>query len=131
MADSNADALRPVYDEWGRGDWTRRPALYAENFEWGWSHEFPGLAGVFRDDETPNSRLRQWLDPWERWECEAEDYVETGDWVVVLARYRGTGKGSGVAVDVEGAHVWRILDGEAVRLEIFADRQTALASVGL
>jgi hypothetical protein len=57
--------------------------------------EFPGLAGVYQDDETPSARLRQWLSPWERWECAAEDFVETGDDIVVLARYRGTGKGSG------------------------------------
>ncbi|HEY1273406.1 MAG TPA: nuclear transport factor 2 family protein [Thermoleophilaceae bacterium] len=131
MAHSNSDALREVYEHWGRGEWTPRFPFYADDFEWGWSHEFPGLAGVFADDETPSPRLRQWLSPWEHWECEAEEYVENGDYVVVLARYRGTGKGSGLNVDVEGAHVWRMRDGEAIRLEVFADRRLALASAGL
>lgn len=131
MAPDPIQPLREVYDHWGRGDWSPRFSFYADDFEWGWSPEFPGLDGVFCDKETPNSRLQAWLDPWELWTCEAEDYVEAGENVVVLARYRGRGKGSGATVDVEGAHVWRIRHGRAVRLEIFADRQTALAATGL
>jgi uncharacterized protein len=131
VASDNVDALRGIYDHWSRGDWDYLPPMYAEDFEWGWSQEFPGLAGVFHDTETPNPRLRTWLSPWEHWAVEVEGYVESGDDVVVLTRYQGRGKGSGVEVDVEGAHVWQWRDGRAVRLEVFADRQTALASVEL
>jgi ketosteroid isomerase-like protein len=128
------DALKELYDEhWGRGDWAVRPAFYADGFEWGWSPEFDaaGVAGVYADTESPNSRLRTWLRPWERWECAAVEYIVDGENVVVLCRYRGRGKGSGALVDVDGAHVWRIVDGRAKRLEVFADRDAALASVGL
>jgi uncharacterized protein len=128
---AQSDALNEIYEHWGRGDWDYVPAIYSDDFEWGWSEEFPGINGVYRDVETPSSRLRSWLSPWEHWMCEAEDYVESGNTVVVLARYRGRGKGSGVEVDVAGAHVWEMRDGQAVRLEVFADRRTALESVGL
>jgi len=47
----------------------------------------------------------------------------------VLCRYRGRGKGSGAEVDVAGAHVWKLRGGKVVRLEVFADAATALASV--
>jgi ketosteroid isomerase-like protein len=131
MASRNVEALGEIYEYWGRGEWDYLPLAYAENFEWGWSEEFPGLAGVYRDTETPNPRLRAWLSPWAHWAVEVEGYVESGDTVVVLTRYHGRGKGSGVEVNVEGAHVWQWRDGRAVRLEVFADRQVALASVGL
>ena len=39
---------------------------------------------------------------WEDWRCEAQDYVVQGQYVVVLTRYRGRGKGSGAIVDKEG-----------------------------
>jgi uncharacterized protein len=131
MASAHVEALREIYEDWARGEWGQAYALYSDEFEWGWSPEFPDIAGVYRDMETPNSRLRAWLSPWERWLCEAEEFVESGDTVVVLARYRGRGKGSGVEVDVPGAHVWRMRDGRAVRLEVFADRPAAMASAGL
>ena len=118
--------LEDVYVHWSRGDWTPRFDFYADDMEWGWSDEFPGIAGVYRDAETPNSRLLTWLSEWDTWSCEAEDYVRFAGVVVVLTRYRGRGRGSGVEVDVEGAHVWTIRNGKAVRLEIFAQRERAL-----
>jgi uncharacterized protein len=129
MPTSNVEALKEIYDHWGAGDYDFVPTIYADDFEWGWSADFPDIAGVYRDPETPNPRLRSWLGPWERWICNVEGYVEQGDTVIVLTHYRGRGKGSGVEVDVEGAHVWRMRDGQAVRLEVFADRRAALDSV--
>ena len=119
-------SLQDVYEHWGRGDWTRAFEFYADDFEWGWSSEFPGIGGVHHDTQTPNRRLRSWLSPWDYWYCDAEEYIERGDVVIVLTRYRGRGKGSGVEVDSEGAHVWKLRDGKAVRLEVFADRERAL-----
>jgi hypothetical protein len=86
VAATTPPALAEVYEHWGRGDWTPRFAVYADDFEWGWSPEFPGLAGVGRDEQDPSPRLRSWLSPWAHWECIAEGYVERGEDVVVLTR---------------------------------------------
>jgi uncharacterized protein len=128
---ANVEALRPVYEEWGRGNWQPRFDVYAEDMEWGWSDEFPGLAGVSRDPETRSSRVREWLSPWEDWRCEAEEFIASGEFVVVLTRYTGRGKGSGVAVDTRGAHVWKLRDGRVIRLEVFSSRERALAAAGI
>jgi ketosteroid isomerase-like protein len=129
MAPGNADLIRPIYDEWSRGNWRPHFDVYAPDMEWGWSDEFPGLAGVYRDSENPNPRLQTWLSEWDHWRAEAEEYLEIDDYVVVLARYRGRGRGSGVEIHQEGAHVFRLRDGKVVRLEIFATRERALESV--
>jgi uncharacterized protein len=131
MASPNVQALEEIYDHWGRGDWAYQPTIYAEDFEWGYSDEFPGISGVWRDTRTPNPRIQSWLEPWEHWMCEAEDYLEQGDTVIVLTRYRGRGKGSGVDVDVPGAHVWQMRDGLAVRFEVFANRDAVLKRHGV
>jgi uncharacterized protein len=128
---SNVDVIRPIYEQWGKGNWRYVPEVYADDMEWGWSDEFPGLSGVYRDSAVRNSRLREWLSPWEHWECEAEDYVTAGDNVVALCRYRGRGKGSGVVVDTEGAHVWKVRNGEVVRIEVFSSRERALREAGV
>jgi ketosteroid isomerase-like protein len=131
MSGENLEAVRRVYAEWGRGNFRPRFDFYDDDMEWGWSDEFPGLAGVYRDPAERNARLAEWLSPWEHWVCEAEDYVVHGDHVVALCRYHGRGKGSGAAVDTRGAHLWTLRDGKCIRLEVFADRQRALAAVGL
>jgi ketosteroid isomerase-like protein len=129
MAPGNADLIRPIYEEWGRGNWRPSFDVYHPNMEWGWSDEFPGLAGVYEDHEDPNPRLLAWLSGWEHWRAEADEYLEFGDHVVVLATYHGRGRGSGVEIRQEGAHVYELRDGKVVRLEIFATRTKALASV--
>ena len=131
MSDSNVDALRGIYAEWAQGNWRPRFDVYADDMEWGWSEEFPGLEGVGPDPVDRSDRLRQWLSEWEDWRCEAEGYVAEGEWVVVLTRYRGRGKGSGATVDTIGAHVWRFRDGRVIRLEIFSSRDKALQAAGL
>ena len=128
--DIAADLIRPIHEEWARGIWQPRFAVYDPHMEWGWSDEFPGLAGVYEDHETPNPRLRAWLSEWEHWRAVADEYLEIGDYVVVLASYIGRGRGGGVEIRQEGAHVFKLRDGKVVRLEIFANRQKALESVG-
>jgi uncharacterized protein len=129
MTPSNIDLIRPIYDEWSRGNWRPRFDVYHPDMEWGWSDEFPENDGVFADRRDPNPRLQSWLSEWEYWRVEVHDYLEIGDHVVVLATYRGRGKGSGAEVNQPGAHVFELRDGKVVRLEIFADRQRAIESV--
>jgi uncharacterized protein len=129
MSSRNVDLLRPIYEEWGRGNWKPFFDIYDPQMEWGWSSEFLGLGGVFHDMRTPNPRLSAWLSGWEEWRAEAEEYVEMGDYIVVLATYHGRGRGSGVEISQEGAHVFKLRDGKVVRLEIFASREKALESV--
>ena len=100
--------------------------FYADDMEWGWSEEFPDIAGVYVDNETPNPRLQRWLCSWEFWACEVDGSLEIGDTTVVLTRYRGIGRGSGIEVDVEGAHLWTMSGDRAVRLEVFASRARAI-----
>jgi uncharacterized protein len=129
VAPGNVDLIRPIYEDWGRGNWRPRFDVYHQNMEWGWSDEFPGLAGVFQDHDDPNPRLVAWLSGWEHWRAEADEFLEFGDHIVVLATYHGRGRGSGVEISQEGAHVFELRDGKVVRLEIFASRAKALQSV--
>jgi ketosteroid isomerase-like protein len=125
----NADLIRPIFEEWGRGNWRPRFDVYHPQMKWGWSDEFPGLGGVCEDAQDPNPRMRAWLREWDDWRAEAEEFLELGDYVVVFTSYHGRGKSSGAEVHQKGAHVFKVRHGRVVRLEIFADRKKALESV--
>jgi ketosteroid isomerase-like protein len=129
MASRNVELIRPIYEVWGRGIWRPSFDVYDPHMEWGWSSEFLGLAGVYEDARDPNPRLRAWLSEWEYWRAEAEEFLDFGDHVIVLAVYHGRGRGSGVEIHQEGAHVFKLRDEKVVRLEIFASRDRAIASV--
>jgi ketosteroid isomerase-like protein len=51
--------------------------------------------------------------------------------VLVLLRIRGHGKGSGLDVDRETAHIWTIRDLKCIRLEAFSDAESGRAAAGL
>ena len=89
------EAIQHVYDEWSRGNWRPKFDFYDDEMEWGWSDDFPGLAGVYHDPGERNRRVYEWLSGWEDWRCEAEDYLVQGDDVVALCLYSGRGKGRG------------------------------------
>ena len=49
----NIEVLRPVYEAWGRGDWTGEwPEVYGPGMTWGWSDDFPEIHGTYSDPEV-------------------------------------------------------------------------------
>jgi len=131
MGDGAVESLLRVYAEFSKGNFRPVTDVYGPDLEWGWSDEFPGLEGVIREPVERSERLVQWLSTWEQWRVVPEDFVTSGDHVVVLCRYTGRGKGSGVEVDTHGAHMWTFRDGRAARLEIFSSARRALKAAGV
>ena len=128
---ANVEALQVVYEHWSRGDFSPVFDVYAEDMEWGWSDEWPDLEGVAPDPNRRSQRLGAFLEPWEGWRCEAEDFIASGDLVVVLTRYSGQARGSGLDLDTRGAHVWTMRQGKVVRLEVFSTRERAFEAAGI
>jgi ketosteroid isomerase-like protein len=131
MTQEKVESLRKVYAEWGKGNFRPVTDVYNADLEWGWSEEFPGLEGVVREPAAKSERLVRWLSSWEEWRVEPEDFIVGGNHVVVLCRYTGRGKGSGVDVDTHGAHLWTFREGKAIRLQVFSSRERALEAAGL
>ena len=77
---------------------------------------YHGLAEVRRNVFDPLDR-----DWWSEFTAEPEDFLDAGDEVVVLGRYRGVAKGTGKKLDVPFVHVWTLEDGRAVRFRQFLD----------
>jgi uncharacterized protein len=128
--DPNVEVLRPIYEAWAEGDWRAGPEAYGPSMVWAWSDEFPDINGVYDSREDSEAAMREWLRGWENWRCEAEEFLVAGDRVVVLTRYRGSGRG-GIELDSPAAHVWTMRDGKAARLDVFRARERALRHAGL
>lgn len=61
---------------------------------------------------------RDW---WEEFTARPDEFIDGGDEIVVLGRYRGTAKESRRTLNVPFVHVWSIRDGRAVRFRQFLD----------
>jgi ketosteroid isomerase-like protein len=71
--------------------------------------------------------VADWYDAWETFEIEAETIEPVGArHVIVTALQRGTGKGSGVEVELLVYYMFEMRDGVAVRYHLYPDREQAL-----
>jgi ketosteroid isomerase-like protein len=76
---------------------------------------------------------------WDGWEevfddftAEIEEYIDAGESVVTVTRWRATGKGSALVVETHTADVYEFADGRIIRATVgYADRAAALKAVGL
>ena len=120
--------LRSLYEEWARGDFSR------EIFG---SETVSRMVGwVDLDTEVKGAdqilaQMRRWLSAWEEpLVIEVEEFIESGDRILVLIRWRGRGKGSGVEMAAEGAHLWTFRDDRVVSWDVYRDRDEARAALG-
>ena len=58
---------------------------------------------------------------WDGFSVTPEEIVASGDTAVALGRYRGTSKASGMPVDAQFAHVWKLADGKVVSYQQYTD----------
>jgi ketosteroid isomerase-like protein len=132
IVSSNVELARSIYAAWERGDWSSAA----------WAH--PEIEFVIADGPVPFTAVglramaenwRGWLGAWEHFSMTAEEFRELdGERVLVLHRYSGRGKTSGVNLDevqAEAAILLHVRDGRVTRLVGYNDREHALSDVGL
>ena len=62
---------------------------------------------------------------------EVEEWIDAGDWVISVGRWKGRGKASGAEVEGYSANAGRFRDGKLVEwIGNFPTKEAALAAVG-
>ncbi|MGH2965810.1 MAG: nuclear transport factor 2 family protein [Solirubrobacterales bacterium] len=64
---------------------------------------------------------RDWLEPWESYYIEVEEFIDAGDEVVSLTRVRAETTRDAVAVEHRPGAVWSLRDGRIVRVRFYLD----------
>jgi ketosteroid isomerase-like protein len=132
MASANLDLVRSIYAAWERGDfrsvdWAHPDIEYvhADGLAVG---SWTGVAGMTK-------AFLDFINAWEDWSVEAEELRELdGERVLVLFRFSGRGKASGLEVGqvrTEGANVFHLRAGKVTRIVQYVDRERAVADLGL
>ena len=125
MSTANVELVRKIYEAWGRGNSARD--FIAPDVE----YVNPNYA------VEPGTRLGRKSfavvgDTYTDFDMQAERFIDAGgEDVVVLAHYRGSGRGSGVPVEGEQGHIWAVRGGLATRFRWFQSHQEALEAAGL
>lgn len=116
-----ADVVQGIYDAFRRGDMPAVLGAMAEDIEW---HEAEGgpYGGVHRG---PAAVVENVFGPVGEdvadFAATPEELIASGDTVVVVARYTGTGTAGGNTLDLQAVHIWDVGGAEVVRFRQFVD----------
>jgi len=119
---SNVEIVRRSYDAFARDDMDGVLADMHADIVW---HQAQGLphGGIYHGLDAVRRNVFDPLDRdwWAEFTAEPDEFLDAGDDVVVLGRYRGVAKETGKKLDVPFVHVWTLSDGKAARFRQFLD----------
>jgi ketosteroid isomerase-like protein len=129
---ANLDLVRSIFADWERGDYSRTD----------WAD--PQIEYVIADGPSPGTwtgltglgeAFRDFVGGLESFRLEAEEYRDLdGERVLVLCRFSGRGRTSGVElgeVQANVAELFHVREGGVTRFISYFDRDRALADLGL
>jgi ketosteroid isomerase-like protein len=122
---TNAERLRTLFDRfWKHGDVDAGAGVMSPDIEWLGMGEV-GLDGERHGLPEVGRFFAEWLEMWDDYDNDAEFVEVTPDVVLVLNRFRGRAKGSGVELESELGQVWEFRDGLAVRQTMYRTHEEA------
>jgi uncharacterized protein len=122
MSSARTAALTAAYEAYAEGGIAAviESGIFDPAIEWrpldGEGRVEHGHAGVRRATE-------RWLDTWEGYWLQPEEFIERGDKVVVPVREGGQGIASGVEIERRYAHVWTFRGARIVRFHAMPTEQ--------
>ncbi len=126
------DALRRSNQAFNDGDLDRALELWDPQAVY---YEQPGTpldtAEVLRGLDQIRASLTSYLTEFPDFHSEIEELVDAGDKVVCVQRWTGTGRGSGLPVDLEEVILLTFEDGKIIEGRVHADRASALEAAGV
>src|ERR671937_2914220 len=98
MAPEHVAMVQRVYERWARGDFSADPELMAPDFVW---HQRTGAVepGSHRGGGVGRA-IGRIFDVYADFRIEAEEYVDAGEKVVVVARSSGRSRSSGMQLEL-------------------------------
>ncbi len=127
MSQENVEIIRRGYGHFSAtGEIRAHADLVWDVSKLGWPDQqtYPGAEGA-------RQFLAEWVDAWDDWEVEVEDYIDAGERVVVIINQRGRSKATGIPVEMRFAQVWTLRDGQGIRMLMYASPDEAIKAVGL
>ena len=121
MGESNVELVKGVYEAFARGDLAAALAAMADDIEW---HEADGgpYAGVHRGpDQVAAKVLRPVAGDVPDFAATPEEVITSGRTVAVIGRYTGTGRATGMKLDLPVVHIWDVHEGKIASFRQFVD----------
>ncbi|HVC47794.1 MAG TPA: nuclear transport factor 2 family protein [Terracidiphilus sp.] len=128
MSQSNLEIIKNGYAAFARGD---APAVFAimdpaivwyeaENFPYADRNPYIGPAAI---GEGIFQRLAT---EWDGFQVAPTEFLDAGDTIIATGRYTGAYKATGIAIDAQFAHHWKLRNGKIIAFQQYTDTAQAV-----
>jgi uncharacterized protein len=124
----DVEILRGAYEALNEGDIERALAVLDEHAEWCEHSDLPE-AGLYQGRDAIRTFLKEFLESWQDFHQETEELIPGDGRVLIMLRSKVRGKGSGIAVEGQYAHLWTMRDGRGMRVDAYFDRKEGLRAL--
>jgi ketosteroid isomerase-like protein len=132
MSQENVEVVTAAYEAFARGGLDRWMEHFTDDVDWRAIEGDIDDVGPIHGKDALRAWLQDWIDTFDEFWFEPLELIDAGmDKVVVVERYGGRAKLSGVETDQTEAEVFTIRDGKITRLWMFQERAEALEAAGL
>jgi uncharacterized protein len=125
VSQSSADAVRELYEAFGRADIPAILAALDENIEWSAPKNLPH-GGEFRGRDAVGKFFQVIGESWEQLTVDVEDILSEGERVVVLVDARGRLRETGEETGYRAAHAWTMRDDVPARFQEYVNAPLTL-----
>ena len=128
---SNTDSLKQGYEAFGRGDLDGATEYFADDIRWE-NPEAPQVPnnGTTEGKDNVKQLFADLGDYWETFSITPDEFIESGDTVIVLSHSDSKGKDTGTEVKLPWVHIWRFDDGEVAEVQALTDTAMAAGALG-
>ena len=131
MSQENVEIVRRFWEAWERGDLDAVFAVYDPAVVWV-SHMGPvEMRDPYVGHDGVRRAWREFLEPFDDVENNADTFIDAGDSVVVGWQISGRGKTSEARVSVYGWSIHTLRNRLLIRVDLFDTKEEALGALGL
>ena len=131
MSQENVEIVRAMYEAANAGDkLDANFEVLAPDVEFHVSGAFPDLNPVYRGHEGVKQLNNALNEPWTALSLDPEKFIDAGARVLVFSQFRARGR-DGMEMRRHLANLWTMRHRKIVRMEAFADQESALEAAGL
>ena len=129
MFQEDTERLRTAYQAFNEGGVEAFLEQLAPEFQLRDRESSPDRAETRYGKQGIKELFDSYMEAFDALRLEPQEFIDAGDQIVVSLHQRVRGKGSGVEVVGNIAHVWSMRGAAPFRLRIFGDKESALSAL--
>jgi uncharacterized protein len=132
MSKETVALVKGIYDAFAKGDVPAVLGAMSPGIVWNEAENFPysDRNPYVGPDAIVQGIFMRLAAEWDGFTVAPEEFLDAGDTVVVLGRYRGSYKATGKPQNTQMVHVWRVKDGKVAQFQQYADTLQVARVIG-